>query len=158
VTFLPGQSLKLICVTILSLNIASTVLKYYYSLKVWQNRENYERTLHLSSLGKNVRSLSQWQCTWFNKSLWQALFAFKNWNTVRPWGARFLVNGKTRGAQNLCNLSYLIRQRQDIKQPCCLKFSLYKFVHLKSFLTLFKNEHCQGPCSLRISQRIQLYS
>ena len=31
-------------------------------------------------------------------------------NTLRPWNARFLGNGKTRVAQNLCNLSYLIRQ------------------------------------------------
>ena len=33
--------------------------------------------------------------------------------TVRPWDARFLGNGKSRVAQNSCNLSYLIRQRQD---------------------------------------------
>ena len=32
-------------------------------------------------------------------------------DTVRPWDARFLGNGKTRVAQNLCNLSYLIRKK-----------------------------------------------
>ena len=32
--------------------------------------------------------------------------------TVRPWDARFLGYGKTHVAQNLCNLSYLIRQSQ----------------------------------------------
>ena len=33
--------------------------------------------------------------------------------TVRPWDAHFLGNGKTCVAQISCNLSYLIRQRQD---------------------------------------------
>ena len=36
--------------------------------------------------------------------------------TVRPWDARFLGTGKTCVAQNLCNLSYLIRQRQEIQK------------------------------------------
>ena len=34
-------------------------------------------------------------------------------STVRPWDARFGGNGKTHVSQNSCNLSYLIRQRQD---------------------------------------------
>ena len=52
--------------------------------------------------------------------------------------------------KNFCyNLSYLIRQRQEHQKPCSLRFSLHKFVHLKIFWTLFKNVHCQGPCSLR---------
>ena len=38
---------------------------------------------------------------------------------------------------------------KNIKKPCSLRFSLHKFVHLKSFWTLFKNVHCQGLCSLR---------
>ena len=33
--------------------------------------------------------------------------------TVSPWDAHFWGNGKTLVAQNLCNLSYLIRQRQE---------------------------------------------
>ena len=37
-----------------------------------------------------------------------------------------------------------------IKKPCSLRFSLHKFVHLYSFLTRFKNVHCQGPCSFRL--------
>ena len=36
-----------------------------------------------------------------------------------------------------------------MKKPCSLWFSLHKFVHLNFFWTLFKNVHCQGPCSLR---------
>ena len=35
------------------------------------------------------------------------------------------------------------------KKLCSLRFSLNKFMHLKSFWTLFKKVHCQGPCSLR---------
>ena len=62
-----------------------------------------------------------------------------------------LGNGKTPVAQNSCNLSSLIKQRQEHKKPCSLRFSLHKFVHLKNFWTLFKNVHCQGPCSLRRS-------
>jgi hypothetical protein len=54
-------------------------------------------------------------------------------STVRPWDARFLGNGKTRVAQKLCKLSYLIRQRQEHQKPCSLSFSLHKFVHLKFF-------------------------
>ena len=48
-------------------------------------------------------------------------------STVRPWDARFLGNGKTCVARNSCNLSYLIRQRQDhqktvqLQGPCCLR-------------------------------------
>jgi hypothetical protein len=41
--------------------------------------------------------------------------------TVRPWDARFLWNGKTRVAQNSCNLSYLIRQRQENQKNMQLK-------------------------------------
>ena len=52
-------------------------------------------------------------------------------------------------AQNSCNLSYLIRQRQEHQKMCSLRFSLHKFVHIKFFWTLFKNVHCQGSCSLR---------
>ena len=33
-------------------------------------------------------------------------------STVGPWDARFLGNGKTCEAQNSCNLSHLIKQRQ----------------------------------------------
>ena len=36
-----------------------------------------------------------------------------------------------------------------IKKPCCSRFSLHKFVHLKFFWTQFKNVHLQDPCSLR---------
>ena len=36
--------------------------------------------------------------------------------TVRPWDARFLGNGKTCVAQNLCNLSYLIRGRKNYQK------------------------------------------
>ena len=36
-----------------------------------------------------------------------------------------------------------------IKKPCCSRFSLHKFVHLKFFWTQFKNVHLGGPCSLR---------
>ena len=36
-----------------------------------------------------------------------------------------------------------------IKKPCCSRFSLHKFVHLKFFWTQFENVHLQGPCSLR---------
>ena len=36
-----------------------------------------------------------------------------------------------------------------IRKPCCSRFSLHKFVHLKYFWTQFKNVHLQGPCSLR---------
>ena len=36
-----------------------------------------------------------------------------------------------------------------IRKPCCSRFSLHKFVHLKFFWTQFKNVHLQGPCSLR---------
>ena len=62
----------------------------------------------------------------------------------------FLGNRKTCLAQNLCNLSYLISQRQEHqKKMCSLMFSLHRFVHHKCFWTLFKNVHCQGRCSLR---------
>ena len=36
-----------------------------------------------------------------------------------------------------------------IKKPCCSRFSLHKFVHLKFFWTQFKNVHLPSPCSLR---------
>ena len=36
-----------------------------------------------------------------------------------------------------------------IRKPCCSRFSLHKFVHLKFFWTQFKNVHLRGPCSLR---------
>ena len=45
----------------------------------------------------------------------------------------FWGNGKTHVAQNSCNLSYLIRQRQEHKKLCSLRFSLHEFVHLKFF-------------------------
>ena len=72
-------------------------------------------------------------------------------HTVRPWDARFGGYGKTRVAQNSCNLSYLnkAKARLNIKKLCSLRLALHKFVHLKFFWTLFKNVHCQGPCSLR---------
>ena len=34
---------------------------------------------------------------------------------------------------NSCNLSYLIRQRQEHQKMCTLSFSLHKFVHIKFF-------------------------
>ena len=37
-----------------------------------------------------------------------------------------------------------------IRKPCCSRFSLHKFVHLKFFWTQFKNVHLQGPCSSRL--------
>ena len=58
-------------------------------------------------------------------------------------------NGKIRVSQNSCNLSYLVRQRQDHQKTVQLKVSLHKFVYLKLFWSLFKNVHCHGPCSLR---------
>ena len=36
-----------------------------------------------------------------------------------------------------------------LKKPCTSSNNLSKNVHLKVFWTLFKNVHCQGPCSLR---------
>ena len=36
-----------------------------------------------------------------------------------------------------------------IRKPCCSRFSLHKFVHLKFFWTQFKNVHLRGPCSSR---------
>ena len=36
-----------------------------------------------------------------------------------------------------------------IRKPCCSRFSLHKFVHLKFFWTQFKNVHLGGPCSSR---------
>ena len=36
-----------------------------------------------------------------------------------------------------------------IRKPCCSRFSLHKFVHLKFFWTQFNNVHLRGPCSLR---------
>ena len=36
-----------------------------------------------------------------------------------------------------------------IRKPCCSRFSLHKFVHLKYFWTKFKNVHLRGPCSSR---------
>ena len=36
-----------------------------------------------------------------------------------------------------------------MKKPCCSRFSLNKFVHLKCFWTQFKNMHLGGPCNLR---------
>ena len=36
-----------------------------------------------------------------------------------------------------------------IRKPCCSRFSLHKFVHLKYFWTQFKNVHLRGPCSSR---------
>ena len=71
----------------------------------------------------------------------------------RPWDARSLGNGKTCVAQNVCNLSYLIRQRQDHQKNVQLfifYFSLHKYMHLRFFWILFKNIHCQGPCWLRL--------
>ena len=50
----------------------------------------------------------------------------KNCITVRPSDARFLGNGNTGVAQNSCNLSYLIGQRQKHKK---------KTVQLKVFTT-----------------------
>ena len=35
-----------------------------------------------------------------------------------------------------------------IKKPCCSRFSLRKFIHVKLFWTQFQNVHLQGPCSL----------
>ena len=61
----------------------------------------------------------------------------------------FLGEWNNSCSSNSCNLSYLIRQRQQHKKPRSLRFSLHKFVHLNFFWTLFKNVHCQGPCSLR---------
>ena len=58
----------------------------------------------------------------------------------------YLGNGKTHVAQNLLLDSAKARTS---KKPCRLRFSLHQFVHLKVFWTLFKNVHCQGPCSLR---------
>ena len=53
-----------------------------------------------------------------------------------------------------------------IKKPCCSRFSLHKFVHLKVFWTQFKNVNLRGLCSLRpcisrpycISKNLQKYS
>ena len=42
-------------------------------------------------------------------------------DTVRPWDARFWGNGKTRVAQNSCNLTYLIKQRQEHQKTVQLK-------------------------------------
>ena len=72
-------------------------------------------------------------------------------NRVRPWEARFFGKEKTCAAQNSCNFCYLILigWRLDDQKPCCSRFSLHKFVHLKLFWTQFKNVHLQGPCSLR---------
>ena len=66
----------------------------------------------------------------------------------------FFGKGKTHVAQNLCNLSYLICQRQDHKKPCNLRFLLHKSVYLKLFWTQLESVHLQGPsilkpCSLR---------
>ena len=36
-----------------------------------------------------------------------------------------------------------------IRKPCCSRFLLHKFVHLKIFWTQFKNVHLRGPCSSR---------
>ena len=59
--------------------------------------------------------------------------SFNSENTVRPWDVGFSKKGKTREAQNLFNLSFLIRNRQarSWKRLCSLRFSLHKFVHLK---------------------------
>ena len=80
-TILPDE-INLCDICFLPLNLASTVLKYHHSLEVWQNWENYEKTLHLSSsLGKkDVRSLSQGQWTWFNNDI---LLPKLFWPTVR---------------------------------------------------------------------------
>ena len=53
--------------------------------------------------------------------------------------------------KNSCSSKFLQLELlgKIIKKSCSLKFSLHKFVHLKIFWTLFKNVHCQGPCSLR---------
>ena len=61
----------------------------------------------------------------------------------------FLGNGKTRVAQNSCNMSYLIRQMQDHQKTCILRFSLHKSVYLKLFWTQLEKVHLQGPCCLR---------
>ena len=37
-----------------------------------------------------------------------------------------------------------------LKKPCCSRFLLHKFVHLKFFWTPFKNVHLRGPCSSRL--------
>ena len=36
-----------------------------------------------------------------------------------------------------------------LRKPCCSRFSLHKFVHLKFFWTPFKNMHLRGSCSSR---------
>ena len=40
---------------------------------------------------------------------------------LRPWDARFWGNGKSRVAQNSCNLRYLIRRRQEHHKAVQLK-------------------------------------
>ena len=53
----------------------------------------------------------------FDSLAWSTQFQI----VVRPWDARFLGNQKTRVAQNSCNLSYLIRQRQGHQKTVQLK-------------------------------------
>ena len=65
--------------------------------------------------------------------------------TVRAWDARFWGREKNRAAQISCNFC----RGKMIRKPCCSRFSLHKFVHLKIFLNQFKNVHLRGPCSLR---------
>ena len=69
--------------------------------------------------------------------------------TVRPWDAHFFGKEKNRAAQNSYNFCYLLRLRQDDKKPCCSRFSLNKFIHLKFFWTQFKKVQLRGPCSSR---------
>ena len=70
-------------------------------------------------------------------------------NAVRPWDARFFGEEKTRAAQNSCNFCNLIGWKQDDQKTVLLKALLHKFLHLKLFLTQFKNVHLRGPYSLR---------
>ena len=114
-------------------------------------------------------SFSSWQqqimwpksfrnCKWILKT--KSMIAnnnFKKLQYVRPWDTCFLENGKTRVAQNLCNLTYLIRQRQKQKKTCSWRFSRNRFVYLNFFRTLFKNVHCQGSSSVRLCISRPLY-
>ena len=94
-----------------------------------ESRWSEARIWTLINLEFNERSmgseLSEWKFPVCNrvKASFEVVFTFQSYTiyvvvyllpiTVTPWDARFWGNEKTRVAQNSCNLSCLIRQRQD---------------------------------------------